>query len=98
MRERFTLDWNEAEASRQRLGNAGEASTTSTQVFESYARQYVIGRKSWNDVLNAVRESTQARFSLEDTRAQAIAASLRLAAQTGTLAGRTAPPGLTRAN
>ncbi|MBW3501482.1 TolC family protein [Janthinobacterium sp. NKUCC08_JDC] len=98
VRERFTLDWNEAEASRQRLGNAGEASTTSTQVFESYARQYVIGRKSWNDVLNAVREATQARFSLEDTRAQAIAASLRLAAQTGTLAGRTAPPGLARAN
>ena len=78
-------------ASRERLGNAGESSTTSTQVFESYARQYVIGRKSWNDVLNAVREATQAQLVLEDTRAQAIAASLRLAAQTGTLAGRTAP-------
>lgn len=98
VRERFTLDWNEAEASRQRLGNAGEASTTSTQVFESYARQYVIGRKSWNDVLNAVREATQAQFTLEDTRAQAIAASLRLAAQTGTLAGRTAPATPMRAN
>lgn len=98
VRERFTLDWNEAEASRERLGNAGEASITSTQVFESYARQYVIGRKSWNDVLNAVREATQAQFSLEDTRAQAIAASLRLAAQTGTLAGRTAPAAAMRAN
>jgi len=98
VRERFTLDWNEAEASRQRLGNAGEASTTSTQVFESYARQYVIGRKTWNDVLNAVREATQAQFALEDTRAQAIAASLRLAAQTGTLAGRTAPIGTARGN
>lgn len=98
VRERFTLDWNEAEASRQRLGNAGEASTTSTQVFESYARQYVIGRKSWNDVLNAVREATQAQFTLEDTRAQAIAASLRLAAQTGTLAGRTAPASPMRAH
>ena len=98
VRERFTLDWNEAEASRERLDNAGEASTTSTQVFESYARQYVIGRKSWNDVLNAVREATQAQFSLEDTRAQAIAASLRLAAQTGTLAGRTAPAAAMRAN
>jgi adhesin transport system outer membrane protein len=86
VRERFTLDWTEAEASRQRLGNAGDASTTSTQVFESYARQYVIGRKSWNDVLNAVREATQAQLALEDTRAQALAASLRLAAQTGTLA------------
>ena len=91
VRERFAIDWNEAEATRERLGNAGEASTTSTQVFESYARQYVIGRKSWNDVLNAVREATQAQFVLEDTRAQAIAASLRLAAQTGILGSRTAP-------
>ena len=43
-------------------------------------------------MLNAVGEATQAQFVLEDTRAQAIAASLRLGAQTGTLAGRTAPP------
>lgn len=90
VRERFTIDWNEAQASRQRLGNASEASATSSKVFESYARQYVIGRKSWNDVLNAVREATQARFTQEDTRGQAIAASLRLAAQTGTLAHRSA--------
>ena len=34
VRERFTIDWNEAEASRERLGNAGESSTTSAQVFE----------------------------------------------------------------
>lgn len=87
VRERFTLDWNEADAARQRLGNAGLASTTTSQVFESYARQYVIGRKSWNDVLNAVREVTQAQFALEDTRAQAIAAGLRLAAETGNLPG-----------
>ncbi len=96
VRERFILDWNEAAASRQRLGNAGEASTTSSQVFESYARQYVIGRKSWNDVLNAVREATQARFTLEDTRGQAIAASLRLAAQTGTLEQRIPPATVSR--
>lgn len=97
VRERFILDWNEAQASRQRLGNAGEASTTSSQVFESYARQYVIGRKSWNDVLNAVREATQAQFALEDTRGQAIAASLRLAAQTDTLSNRMAPAAAIRA-
>lgn len=86
VRERFTLDWQEAQASRDRLGSAGEASATLDEVFASYTRQYVIGRKSWNDVLNAVREATQARYALEDTRAQALAASLRLAAGTGTLA------------
>ncbi len=53
--------------------------------IESYTRQYVIGRKTWIDVLNAVREATQSQLALEDTHTQVIAVSLRLRAQTGTL-------------
>ena len=85
--ERVTLDWNEWVAARLRQENAAQSRTMSTDVFESYTRQYVIGRKSWIDVLNAVREATLAQFALEDARAQVIAASLRLRAQAGTLAG-----------
>lgn len=84
-RERVTLDWNEWAAARLRLENASQSRTMSTEVFESYTRQYVIGRKTWIDVLNAVREATQSQFALEDARAQVIAASLRLSAQSGTL-------------
>jgi outer membrane protein, adhesin transport system len=84
-RERVTLDWNEWAAARLRLDNASLSRDMSTEVFESYTRQYVIGRKTWSDVLNAVREATQSQFALEDARAQAIGAGLRLAAQTGTL-------------
>jgi adhesin transport system outer membrane protein len=84
-RERVTLDWNEWVAARQRMENANQSSDMSTEVFESYTRQYVIGRKTWNDVLNAVREVTLSQFALEDARAQTIAAGLRLKAQTGTL-------------
>lgn len=84
-RERVTLDWNEWTAARLRLENASQSRTMSAEVFESYTRQYVIGRKTWIDVLNAVREATQSQFALEDARAQAIAASLRLSAQSGTL-------------
>ncbi len=68
--ERITLDWGEWVAARQRLENASQASAMSAEVFESYTRQYAIGRKSWIDVLNAVRESTQAQFALEDVRVQ----------------------------
>jgi len=85
--ERVTLDWNEWVAARLRQENAAQSRIMSTDVFESYTRQYVIGRKSWIDVLNAVREATLAQFALEDARAQVIAASLRLRAQAGTLAG-----------
>jgi len=83
--ERITLDWNEWVAARLRQENAVQSRTMSTEVFESYTRQYVIGRKSWIDVLNAVREATQSQFALEDARTQVIAASLRLRAQAGTL-------------
>jgi adhesin transport system outer membrane protein len=85
IRERVTLDWNEWQSAQLRLVNASRSREMSTLVFESYTRQYVIGRKSWNDVLNAVREATQSQFTLEDTRAQAIGAALRLVAQTGNL-------------
>ena len=85
--ERITLDWTEWEAARLRQENAVRSRAMSIDVFESYTRQYVIGRKSWIDVLNAVREATQSQFFLEDARAQSIAASLRLRAQAGTLAG-----------
>jgi len=85
LRERVTLDWNERVAARQRVENANLARAMSTEVFESYARQYVIGRKTWIDVLNAVREAALSQFALEDARIQVIAASLRLRAQTGTL-------------
>ena len=83
--ERITLDWNELQAARLRLENARQAQQMSAEVFASYTRQYVIGRKSWLDVLNAVREAAQSDFAVEDARAQAQGASLRLRAQTGTL-------------
>lgn len=84
-RDRATLDWNEWQSARQRFDNSKLSRAMSTQVFESYARQYAIGRKSWIEVLNAVREATLAEFSLEDARSQMISSSLRLRAQTGKL-------------
>ena len=90
-RERTTIDWNEWAAARLRLENARLAVATSDEVLDSYTRQYVIGRKTWIDVLNAVRETALSQFALEDTRAQAIAASLRLRANSGTLVSKQGP-------
>ena len=84
-RDRATLDWNEWQSASLRYENSMLSRTMSTLVFESYARQYAIGRKSWIEVMNAVREASQAEFTLEDARSQMIAASLRLRAQTGKL-------------
>ena len=89
MRERLTLDWNEWVAARLRLANADQARAMSTEVFESYARQFTTGRKTWIDVLNAVREATQSELAVVDARVQMLAASLRLRTLSGTLTSTT---------
>lgn len=83
--ERLTLDWNDWQAARERLRNADFTRALSSEVAESYARQFTAGRKSWIDVLNAVRESTQSELAADDAQAQTVAASLRLRVLTNTL-------------
>ena len=90
VRDRVTLDWNEWVAARLRLEYADQGRAMSAEVTESYSRQYTAGRKSWIDVLNAVREATLAELAAEDARIQMLAASLRLRELTGTLSGTAA--------
>lgn len=87
LRERISIDWDELLAARTRLENATLASRGSKEVYESYTRQYTAGRKTWLDVLNTVRESTQSDVAATDASAQAAAASLRLRLATGNLKG-----------
>lgn len=51
----------------------------------SFLRQYDAGRKSWVDVLNAQREFSEARLSLEQAQSSLEETSLRLAARLGQL-------------
>lgn len=81
VRQRIALDWDEMLAARSRTEAAMRSSEMSSEVFDSYTRQYVIGRKSWLDVLNSVREAVQAKYTLEDARTQTVAAAMRLRAQ-----------------
>lgn len=85
IRERVAMDWNELVAAQLRLGYAQQTRGMAAEVFDSYARQYTAGRKSWIDVLNAVREATQSEYSVADANAQAAAAALRLRLLTGNL-------------
>lgn len=48
------------------------------RVFESYERQFTAGRKSWIDLMNAVREVAQNAYTLVDTRAAQASALYRL--------------------
>ena len=85
LEERVTLDWNEWSEAQLRRKNAVAVSAMSTEVSESYARQYTAGRKSWIEVLNAVREAAQADYTAADADAQATMAALRIRLRTGRL-------------
>ncbi len=85
LRERVELDWNDWASARERFELVRRAGEITAEVFDSFARQFVIGRKSWLEVLNAVRESTQAQLAVADARAQQLAAALRLQLLTGAL-------------
>ena len=51
---------------------------STSEVMESYLRQYTVGRKSWLDVLNAQRELVQARQALADHEAMVSMASYKI--------------------
>ncbi|MDP1524568.1 MAG: TolC family protein [Rhodocyclaceae bacterium] len=85
IQEKVTTDWNDLMASRQRLESTLQGQRVANEVFDSYARQFTTGKKTWIDVLNSVRESTQAELAVADAEGQVIAAALRLKLVTGTL-------------
>ena len=87
VQDRFSADSNELQFARTRLENAQHASQALNAIYESYARQYTAGRKSWFDLLNAVREATQSATVATNIRAQAAAAALRLKLLSGNLEG-----------
>ena len=77
--------WNDMEAARSQLQCASSAQSSSKEVAESYKRQYIIGRKAWLDVLNAVREATQSELYVVDANAQVAVSTLRIALLTDKL-------------
>ena len=61
-----------------RLPALQEATRTAIEVYESYQRQFLTGRKSWLDVMNSARDLQQARLQLVDVTAGHLTLSWRL--------------------
>jgi adhesin transport system outer membrane protein len=66
------------------------ASAAAADLQASYQRQFVAGRRSWLDVMNAAREVVSARISESDARVNAAASATRILA----LSCRWRPAGL----
>jgi adhesin transport system outer membrane protein len=80
LREQLRRDYINVRAARQRIESGAIAADTTALLIESYQRQFIAGRRSWLDVMNAVREAATARLSEADARVTVAAATARILA------------------
>lgn len=71
----------------KRLEALNASLDAAVQVSESYDRQFLAGRKTWLDVMNAARELTQTQAQLADIQSAQTVASWRLSVNTQGVAG-----------
>lgn len=65
-------------AARQRVAAGFEATLAAQSVTESFLRQFAAGRRTWPEVLNAVRETVSAELASVEAESNAVSSYLRL--------------------
>lgn len=78
VREQIRSDYLTFETGRTRASASERATRSADLVTDSYRRQFITGRRTWLDVMNAVRESMSARLTEADAQLGAMAAYSRL--------------------
>lgn len=82
LREQLRREYIQVRAARARVDAGALASDTADAIIESYKRQFIAGRRTWLDVMNAVREAGNARISENDARVMAAMGSARILSMT----------------
>jgi len=77
--EQLLADHAQASSSAPRLAALQASLTSAQEVCLSYDRQFLAGRKSWLDVMNAQRELAQTELALADLQASQVLVTWRLA-------------------
>jgi len=82
VQEAVGLDIVENRSSRTRMASTVAAAESTARVTESLLRQFVAGRRTWLDVMNAVREGVAAKAALVQVESSAMASAARLQLRT----------------
>jgi adhesin transport system outer membrane protein len=80
--EQVMTDATNLAATEMRLVSLQKAFIASEQVADSWDRQFLAGRKSWLELMNAAQELAQTELSVADTRAALLILKWRLAITT----------------
>lgn len=83
LRRDVAADIIEYDAAKARASISTRASDTAARVSESYMRQFIAGRRSWLDVMNALREAISAQVGKADAELTAMSAGVRLMLRSG---------------
>jgi adhesin transport system outer membrane protein len=83
LRRNVATDVIEYDSARRRASISRNASETASNVSASYMRQFIAGRRSWLDVMNALREAVNAQIGLTDSEIGAMSAASRLLLRSG---------------
>lgn len=78
LREQLFALLREYEAATARLDGSVAASSSAQRVMDSYMRQFTSGRRTWLDVMNAVREAMSAEIDAFDVRVSAQSSLVRI--------------------
>jgi outer membrane protein, adhesin transport system len=90
LRARLANEYVSLRSNRAQAEAGAQASAAAAELQASYQRQFVAGRRSWLDVMNAAREVTSARIGESDAQVNAAANATRILA----LSCRWRPAGL----
>lgn len=76
--DKLNQEYNEYEFSLLRRASLQQSASLAGDISASYDRQYLVGRKSWLDLMNSVRERAQTRLQLADAEGSVLGSSRRL--------------------
>lgn len=83
LNNKVRADWTQYYAELQQAEVLINLVETTQGIYDSYLRQYSVGKKTWIEVLNAKKEATQARYLLAESQWNSYMAGVRLQISTG---------------
>lgn len=78
LRDALQVDFVNNRAARERVKATTQAALTAQLVTESYRRQFITGRRTWLDVMNASREETNSQIAVADAETAAMSSNAHI--------------------
>lgn len=76
-------EWNQYKVDQSQIEVLSNLAEMTKGVYESYVRQFGVGKRTWPEVLNARKEATQAKYSLAESDWNSFLSGIKVQIYTG---------------